>query len=68
MSAEAPDSDLVVWKDNDGDYSLWLKAVNLGLVIKKELVQPASQSEDDVYDAILAVVERYYAQLLTDDA
>jgi hypothetical protein len=72
MSAEqieARSSDLVVWKDNDGDYCVLLKSVepNLVLVIKKELVQPASQDDDDVYAAIHAVVEWYYAQLLEDE-
>jgi hypothetical protein len=62
MSAEqveALNSDLVVWKDNDGDYRVLLKTVvpNLCLVIKKELVHPMSQSDDDLYDAIIAVVE-----------
>jgi hypothetical protein len=72
MSAEqieAMNADLVVWKGDDGDYRVLLKTVepNLVLLIKKELVQPLSQSDDDVYDAILAVVERYYAQLLSED-
>jgi hypothetical protein len=72
MSAEqieAMNSDLVVWKGDDGDYRVLLKTVqpNLVLLIKKELVQPLSESDDDVYDAILAVVERYYAQLLSED-
>jgi hypothetical protein len=66
---EALNSDLVVWKDDDGNYRVLLKSVepNLVLVIMKELVQPTSQSDDDVYDAIVAVVEQYYAQLLTDN-
>jgi uncharacterized protein YegP (UPF0339 family) len=68
MSAEAIVSDLVVWKHEDGEYRVWLKSANLCLIIKNELVQPASQSQDDVYDAILSVVEQHYAQLLTDDA
>jgi hypothetical protein len=72
MSAEqieAMNSDLVVWKGDDGDYRVLLKTVqpNLVLLIKKELVQPLSESDDDVYDAIFAVVERYYAQLLSED-
>jgi hypothetical protein len=68
MSA-ALDSDLVVWKDDDGDYRVLLKTVepNLCIVIKNELVHPISQSDDDVYDAIIAVVERFYAQLLAGD-
>jgi hypothetical protein len=72
MSAEqieAMNSDLVVWRGDDGDYRVLLKTVqpNLVLLIKKELVQPVSESDDDVYDAILAVVERYHAQLLSRD-
>jgi hypothetical protein len=72
MSAEqiaALDSDLIVWKDDEGDYRVLLKTVvpNLCIVIKKELIHPASQSDDDVYAAILAVVEQYYAQLLEEN-
>jgi hypothetical protein len=71
MSAEqleAMNSDLVVYKDNYGNYRVLLKSVtpNLVLIIMKELVQPASESDDDVYAAITTVVERYYAQLLAD--
>jgi hypothetical protein len=72
MSAEqieAMNSDLVIWRGDDDDYRVLLKTVqpNLVLLIKKELVQPLSESDDDVYNAILAVVERYYAQLLSGD-
>jgi hypothetical protein len=72
MSAEqiaSLNSDLVVYKDDDGNYRVWLKTVepNLVILIRKELIQPVSQSDEDVYDAILEVVERYYAQLLRED-
>jgi hypothetical protein len=55
-------SDLVVWKDNEGNnrVPVMLKSVtpNLVIVTMKELVLPASESNEDVYAAVTTEVEQ----------
>jgi hypothetical protein len=67
MATTSVDDDLVVWKDDNGDYKVWLKSANLCLVIKRSILHPTSENDGDIYDAIIEVVERYYLQLLAGD-
>jgi hypothetical protein len=71
MAATSSSGNLVVWKDDNGDYKVLLKSVtpNLCLVIKRSIIHPRSEDDSDIYDddAIIEVVERFYEQLIAGD-
>jgi hypothetical protein len=65
MATTLASGDLVVWKDENGDYKVLLKAVtpNLYLIIKRSTLHPRSEDDADIYDAMIEVVQRLYEQL-----
>jgi hypothetical protein len=56
---------VTLWQDDDGDYVVLLTTVqpNVCFVLLRSVVHPRSDDPDDIYDAVIQVLQNYYDQL-----